>query len=98
MWIRINAVNGPKLAIPVPLSLLRSRLIWQMIEKRAVKQVQKAAEYEDQAGKPAENSVMQYYPMAREVCMELSRYIRRNGHFTMVEVHRESGDQIRIEV
>lgn len=39
-----------------------------------------------------------YAPMAGEIVRELRRYVRKNGHFTLVEVISSEGDHIKITV
>ena len=39
-----------------------------------------------------------YSPMAREAVAELSRYVRRHGHFILVEVQSADGEHIKIVV
>ncbi|MBQ9890535.1 MAG: hypothetical protein IJM39_03915 [Firmicutes bacterium] len=33
MWIRIKQTDGPSFSLPVPLVMLRSRLLWSIVEK-----------------------------------------------------------------
>ena len=33
MWIKINALDGPRFTLPVPLSLAGSRLVWSLVAK-----------------------------------------------------------------
>ena len=33
MWIRIKQTDGPNISLPLPLGLLKSRLIWRIAEK-----------------------------------------------------------------
>ena len=39
MWLRIKAEGGPNLSLPLPLCLLKSRLLWSIIEKHADEQI-----------------------------------------------------------
>ena len=39
-----------------------------------------------------------YAPMAGEIVSELRRYVRKQGHFTLVEVISSEGDHIKIMV
>ncbi|MBQ2160829.1 MAG: hypothetical protein II444_03250 [Firmicutes bacterium] len=39
-----------------------------------------------------------YAPMAGEIVSELRRYVRKHGHFTLVEVISSEGDHIKITV
>ena len=39
-----------------------------------------------------------YAPMAGDIVRELRRYVRKNGHFTLVEVISSEGDHIKITV
>ncbi|MBQ4467425.1 MAG: hypothetical protein II918_04320 [Firmicutes bacterium] len=39
-----------------------------------------------------------YAPMAGEIVRELRRYVRKHGHFTLVEVISSEGDHIKITV
>ena len=37
-------------------------------------------------------------PFASDMVRELRRYVRRNGHFTLVDVHDSEGDSVTITV
>ena len=39
-----------------------------------------------------------YAPYAAEIVRELRRYVRRNGHFTLVDVQDSEGDRVTITV
>ena len=39
-----------------------------------------------------------YAPVAGDMVRELRRYVRKHGHFTMVEVISSAGDHIKITV
>ncbi len=102
MWIRVRPVDGPKISIPVPLVLLKSRWIWRMIGKysggnTAVSQYAEMESGTEQS-LPVKTDPMQFYPVAREAYSELTRFIRVHGHFTLVEVISSEGDHIKITV
>ena len=42
--------------------------------------------------------VARFAPIAGDIARELRRYIRNNGHFTLVEVESSEGDSIEITV
>ncbi len=39
-----------------------------------------------------------YAPVAKDLCRELKRYVRTNGHFTLVDVESSDGTLVRITV
>ena len=39
-----------------------------------------------------------YAPIARELARELRRYVRTNGHFTLVDVESSDGTYVKITV
>ena len=83
MWIRIKSQEGPNFSIPVPLALAGSRFIWRMLEKM---------------NGYGCSGIMEYAPYAHEIVRELRRYVRRNGHFTLVDVEDSEGDRVTITV
>ena len=94
MWIRIRAADGPNITLPVPLSMLRSRWLWQIIARHTGRREEQgrklpAAEAREESFDPE---------TARLAIVELTRYIRRHGHFTLVEVQSADGDHITITV
>ena len=42
--------------------------------------------------------VADYAPLAREMVCELRRYVRKHGHFCIIEVRSHDGDHIKITV
>ncbi len=104
MWIRIRTADGPSITLPVPLSMLRSRWLWQIIARhtgRREEQGQKlpAAADSGQIITAAGAREESFDPeTARLAIVELTRYIRRHGHFTLVEVQSADGDHITITV
>lgn len=83
MWFKINIDGGPKFSIPIPLFMLSMPFMWNMI----------ARQNSDGKG---------IVPYGRDVAVkaysELRRYIKMNGHFTLVDIQTSAGDIIRITV
>ncbi len=40
----------------------------------------------------------QYMPAAKEMCAELSRYVKAHGHFVLVDVESSDGTTVKITV
>ncbi len=40
----------------------------------------------------------EYAPYATDIVRELREYVRRNGHFMLVDVERQNGDIVKIKV
>lgn len=40
----------------------------------------------------------EYAPYAADIVRELREYVRRNGHFMLVDVERQNGDIVKIKV
>ena len=40
----------------------------------------------------------QYMPAAKEMCAELSRYVKKHGHFVLVDVESAEGEKVKITV
>ena len=80
MWIKIKTQDGPNLSLPVPLSLVGSKLLLGL------------------AAKNGDPQTAEYAPYAADIVRELREYVRRNGHFMLVDVERQNGDIVKIKV
>ena len=114
MWIKIRTADGPHLTLPVPLSMLKSRWLWRMIARHAGGEEAHenalaakddawsiiAAEGDARGIIPEDEADTELFDpeMARQAIIELSAFIRRHGHFTLVEVQSADGDHITITV
>ena len=78
MRIYVNAVGGPKINLPLPLVMIKSRLIWRI-----------AAGHSDE-------DIAQFYPIAREIYDALTEYVRRHGHFVLVDVQQTDGTHVKV--
>ncbi|MBR2701957.1 MAG: hypothetical protein IKD99_03290 [Erysipelotrichaceae bacterium] len=81
-------VSTPELPIPVklifPTSVLRSRWIWRL-----------ALKYTDNRQK---ETVMNYRNMISESTSVLEEYVRKFGHFNLVEVEEKDGTKVLIRI
>ena len=50
------------------------------------------------AAKNGEPQAAEYAPYAADIVRELREYVRRNGHFMLVDVERQNGDIVKIKV
>ena len=114
MWIKIRTADGPNLTLPVPLSMLKSRWLWRMISRHIGGEEAHenalaaegdagsivAAEGDDGSIITADEAETELFDpeMARQAIIELSAFIRRHGHFTLVEVQSADGNHITITV
>ena len=80
MWIKIKTQDGPNLSLPVPLSLVGSKLLLGL------------------AAKNGDPQAAEYAPFAADMVRELRDYVRRNGHFMLVDVEYHNGDIVKIRV
>jgi hypothetical protein len=81
-------VSTPELPIPVklifPTSVLRSRWIWRL-----------ALKYTDNQQK---ETVMNYRNIISESASVLEEYVRKFGHFNLVEVEEKDGTKVLIRI
>ena len=100
MKIYIRNEEGRGFTIPLPLFMIKSRLLWSLVEKHAGSSAEdETALAEEGGGVPAvADTAAQYYPIAREVCAELSAYVRTHGHFVLVDVQSADGECVKIVV
>ena len=84
MWIKININGGPKFSIPVPLFVLGMPFVWNMIAKQ------------NAGGGGIVPQGME--KIGSEAISELRNFIRRNGHFTMVDIESSDGTIVKITV
>lgn len=81
-------VRTPGLSFPIkivfPTGLMKSKLIWKSVEKNSG--------WEDQ------DTFRQYQPMLAACCDELTDYVKKNGHFNLVEVEQPEGTKVIIRV
>ena len=63
---------------------MKSKLIWKIVEKNSG--------WEDQ------DTFRQYQPMLAACCDELTDYVKKNGHFNLVEVEQPEGTKVIIRV
>ena len=81
-------VSTPELPIPIklifPTSVLRSRWIWKL-----------ALKYTDDRQK---DTVMSYSSIISHSAFALEEYVRKFGHFNLVEVEEKDGTKVIIRV
>ena len=81
-------VSTPGLSVPIklffPTSLIKSRLIWKMIEKNS--------------GWDEADKIREYQPLIISCYDALSEYVRVNGHFNLVEVSQPDGTRVVIRL
>lgn len=77
-----EADSGFHMSIPLPLFVLRSRLIWRLGIFDGLDDEAKAAAAD----------------FACTAVKALRRYVRKNGHFKLVEVHSAGGYTVEISV
>ena len=81
-------VRAPGLSFPIKIvfttGLMKSKLIWKIVEKNS--------SWEDQ------DTFRQYQPMLAACCDELTDYVKKNGHFNLVEVEQPEGTKVIIRV
>lgn len=77
-----DADSGFHISIPLPLFVLRSRHIWRLGIFDGLDDKAKAAAAD----------------FARTAAKALRRYVQKNGHFKLVEVHSAGGDTVEISV
>ena len=80
MWIKVKSQDGLNINLPVPLSVIGTRLLVKIAAKHG--------------GPEAE----QYAPLAADMVRELRRYVRKNGHFVLVDVKDHEGTMVKISV
>lgn len=76
-----EANSGFHIIIPLPLFVLRSRLIWRATFKQLDEESRTAAA-----------------AFARTAVKELTRCVRKNGHFTLIEVNSANGYRVVIYI
>ena len=50
------------------------------------------------AAKNGDPQAAEYAPYAADIVRELREYVRRNGHFMLVDVESQNGDIVKIKV
>ena len=93
MWIKIRAKEGPNLSIPVPLFMASFPFVWKLIAK--AKSTSDDTEGEERLTNEWSGNMEKLGPQA---VSELRSFVRRNGHFTMVDIESADGDIVKITV
>lgn len=80
MRISIRSVEeNKKISLILPLSLIKSKLIWHIIKKNAPQ-------------------VFQYYDLVKTSYHTLKKYIKKHGHFVLMECYSHDGEYVFIKV
>ena len=100
MKIRIRNEEGRGFTILLPLFMIKSRLLWRLVEKHAGSSAEEETALAAEGGgvPVVADKAAQYYPIAREICAALSAYVRTHGHFVLVDVQSADGESVEIEV
>ena len=100
MKLRIKA-DGVRLCLWFPLSILKTRLGYKVVQRAVAREVDKRSKTTDIA-QQREQAKKQSTPITREQVKEmyniLKRCIKLNGHFNIVEVETHDGEKVLIRV